>query len=136
MKNLRRSFRLSEKIINDEYEDDIEYLKHRINYLNKLFKGYTKKNKYCDKNIKCHGIETIKFLFVHHEELCLYLTNYQQYQSFSDKTLLTLNEYLERIRAELTSLRNKQYCKLTVDAVFRLKMTLMIREPYILKVKT
>ena len=69
----------------------VSILKARVNYLNNFFKKYVKKNKHCDKNIKYHGIETIKFLFECHDDFCLYPTNYQQYQPFSDKTLLTLN---------------------------------------------
>ena len=62
-------------------------------------------------------LKTMMKIFV-----CIQLSNYQQHQSFSDKTLLTINEYLERIRPELIKLING-YCRveLIVDAVFRLK---------------
>ena len=43
IENLRKSLRSHEKIVNDEDEDDIEYLQEKINYLNNLFKGYIKK---------------------------------------------------------------------------------------------
>ena len=47
----------------------------------------------------------------------LYPTNYQQYQSFSGKTLLPLNEYLEKVRSELNKMSKN--CDISADAVFR-----------------
>ena len=79
-----------------------------------------KKIKNFDKYIKHHGIETVKFLFQDFDDYNPYPINYQQYQSFSDKTLLTLDEYFEKIRSELTRLINK-VCnvRLVVNLVFR-----------------
>ena len=72
------------------------------------------------KNIKYHGIETIKFLVENHNDCNLYLINCQQYQAFPDKALLTLNEYFERTRPELTRLVSKACkVKLVVNFVFR-----------------
>ena len=81
-----------------------------------MFESYSEKN-------KCNEIETIRYLFENGDEdhdLCL--INNQQHQSFSDKNLLTLNEYLERIRPKLTELMTK-HCKvkLNVIVVFRLE---------------
>ena len=134
LKSLKKLLELYEKIVDDEDEDDIYYLKDCINYLNNLFKGYVEKNKYLDKNIKYHGIETVKFLFENYDDYNLYLINCQQYQSFSDKNLLTLNQYLERIRPELIRLVNK-VCKvkLVVNFAFRSIKPLMIKETYTLK---
>ena len=81
-------------------------------------KLYVKKNKYHDKNIKYHGIETIRYLFEDYDEdFNLY---YQQYQSFSNKNLLPLNKYLQKIRSELIKIMNKK-SKVTVNTVFRSK---------------
>ena len=67
-------------------------MEDRINYLNSFKNGRLKQNQYQDKNIKYHGIETIRYLFHDDDEdYNLYPTNYQQYQSFSGKTLLPLN---------------------------------------------
>ena len=64
-------------------KDDIEYLQDRINSLNSLKNGYLKQNQYQDKNIKYHGIETIKYLLNDEDEdYNLYQINYQQYPSF------------------------------------------------------
>ena len=91
LSKLRRAIRDLEKIVIDKKEDDIEYLQDRINYLNSLKNGYAKQNQYQDKNIKYHGIETIRYLFNDDDEdYNLHPTNYQQYQSFSGKTLLRL----------------------------------------------
>ena len=81
-----------------------------------MFESYSEKN-------KCNEIETIRYLFENgDEDHDLYLINNQQHQSFSDKNLLTLNEYLERIRPKLTELMTK-YCKVKLDVivVFRLE---------------
>ena len=51
------------------------------------------------------------------EDYKSYLTNYQQYQSFSGKTLLPLNEYLEKVRPEL--IKMSKNCNISVNAVFR-----------------
>ena len=63
LSSLRKSLRNHEKIVYDEKEDDIEYLKDLINYLNSLKNGYLKQNQYQNKNIKYHGIEAIRYLF-------------------------------------------------------------------------
>ena len=63
LSSLRKSLRNHEKIVYDEKEDDIEYLKDLINYLNSLKNGYFKQNQYQNKNIKYHGIEAIRYLF-------------------------------------------------------------------------
>ena len=114
----RRAIRTHEKIFIDEKEDDVEYLQDRINYLNSLKNGYLKQNQYQDKNIKYHGIEIISYLFNDDDEdYNLYPTNYQQYQSFSCKTLLPLNEYLEKVRSELIKIKNCEV-NISVNAVF------------------
>ena len=51
------------------------------------------------------------------EDYKSYLTNYQQYQSFSGKTLLPLNEYLEKVRPEL--IKMSKNCDISVNVVFR-----------------
>ena len=118
LNNLRKAIRDCEKIVIDEKEDDIEYLQNRINYLNSLKNGYLKQNQYQDKNIKYNGIETISFLFNDDDEdYNLYLTNYQQYKSFSGKILLQLNEYLEKFKPELIKISKN--CNISVDAVFK-----------------
>ena len=47
------------------------------------------------------------------------MTNYQQYQSFSVNILLTLNEYLKKIRPELIKISKDCKVKLSVNVVFR-----------------
>ena len=120
LKYLRKRLRSDEKAAYDEDEDDIKCLQEIIDRLSKLKKHYIKKNKY-DKNIKYLWIETIKYMFENNDkDYNLYLTNYQQYQSFSSKTLLTPNEYLKKIRPELTKLISEDCkVKLSVNAVFR-----------------
>ena len=55
------------------------------------------------------------------EDNSIYKTN-QQYQSFSNKTLLPLDEYLENIRPGLIKLMIKNYeVELNVNLVFRSK---------------
>ena len=118
LSTLRRAIRGHEKIVIDKKEDDTEYLQDRINYLNSLKNRYLKQNQYQDKNANYHGIETIRYLFNDDDEdYNLYPTNYQQYQSFFDKTLLPLNEYLEKIRPEL--IRMSKNCNISADTVFR-----------------
>ena len=78
-------------VINDS-KNDIEYLQGRIDYSNNLLDSYTEKN-------KCNEMETVRYLFDDNDEdYELHLINNKQYQSFSDKTLLPFNEYLERIK--------------------------------------
>ena len=61
----------------------------------------------------------------HNEDDSLYKINHQQYQSFSGKKLLSLNQYLEQIRPKLTELMtNDCKVKLNVNAVFRSKINL------------
>ena len=72
------------------------------------------------KTLKSYGIETIRYLFEDNDEDCsLYLINYQQYQLFSDKTLLKLDEYLEKIWSGLTRLMINCKVNLNVNTVFR-----------------
>ena len=49
----------------------------------------------------------------------LYPINNQQYQSYSDKTLLKFDEYLEKIRPELTRLMINCKVNLNVNFVFK-----------------
>ena len=49
----------------------------------------------------------------------LYPINNQQYQSFSDKILLPLNKYLDKIRSELIKLMNDRKVKLVASSIFR-----------------
>ena len=114
------SLRSDKKVADDRKEDDMEYLQEMIDRLSRLKKHYIKQNQYYDQNIKYHGIETIKYLFENNEEdYNLYLINNQQCQSFSDKTLLKLDKYLEKIRLNLTKLINDCKVNLNVNAVFR-----------------
>ena len=53
------------------------------------------------------------------EDYNLYPTKYQQYQSFSSKILLTLDEYLERVRLDLIKMSKNCKLKLTVNTVFK-----------------
>ena len=118
LSKLRRAIRDHEKIVIDKKEDDSDYFQDRINYSNSLKNGYLKQNQYQDKNIEYHGIETIRHLFNDDgEDYNLYPTNYQQYQSFSGKTFLPLNEYLEKVRSE--SIKMSKNCDISADAVFR-----------------
>ena len=66
--NLKILLRIHEKIVYDEKEDDIEYLKERVDDLNCLKNGYFEENQYQDKNVKYRGIETIKYLFNDEDE--------------------------------------------------------------------
>ena len=92
--NLKKSLRSHEKIVANDFKNDIEYLQDRIDYLNNLFESYTQK--------KRNEIETTKCLFDNNDEdYDLYPINIQQYQSFSDKILLPFNEYLEKSRPKL-----------------------------------
>ena len=81
LSSLRKSLRNHEKIVYDKKEDDTEYLKDRINYLNNLKNEYFKQNQYQSKNIKYHGIETIRYLFNDDvdKDYNLYLIKDQQY---------------------------------------------------------
>ena len=89
--------------------------------MSKLLKSFVKKNKYHDHNIKYQRIETITYLFENDDEdYSFYPINHQQYQSFSSKVLLTLNEYLDKIRSEFTKLMGEDSkVKLSVNTVFR-----------------
>ena len=53
------------------------------------------------------------------EDYNLYPIKYQQYQSFSSKILLTLDEYLERVRLDLIKMSKNCKLKLTVNTVFK-----------------
>ena len=63
LSKLIKAIRDNDKIVNDENEDDIKYLQDRINYLNSLKNRYLNQNQHHDKNIRYHGIETIRYLF-------------------------------------------------------------------------
>ena len=52
------------------------------------------------------------------EDYNLYPRNYQQYQSLSCKTLLLLDEDLEKIRPELIEIKNCEV-NISADAVYR-----------------
>ena len=58
--NLKKSLRSHEKIVANDFKNDIEYLQDRIDYLNILFESYTQK--------KRNEIETIKCLFDNNNE--------------------------------------------------------------------
>ena len=51
------------------------------------------------------------------EDYNLYPTNHQQYQQFSGKALLPLNEYLGKVRPELIKISKN--CNISVNAVFK-----------------
>ena len=123
LKFLRKSFRKREKIVYDEKEDDIEYLKDNINKLKGLKNTYFNKNKYHDYKVEYFGTdETIRYLFESDgEDYNIYKIN-QEYHSFSGKTLLPLDEYLKRIRPELIKLMTKNYeAELNVNLALRSK---------------
>ena len=96
---LRKSLRKRKKIVYDEKEDDIKYFKDNIDELKGLKNTYFNKNKYHDYKVKYLGTdETIRYLFEDDgEDYNIYKIN-QQYQSFSNKILLLLDEYLEKTR--------------------------------------
>ena len=108
------------KAVYDDNEDDIKYLQEIVDRLSKLKNHYIETNQYHDHNVKYHGIETIKYLFENNDEdYNLYPTNYQQYQSFSSKTLLKLDEYLEKIRPEWIKIIKDCKVSLSVNIVFK-----------------
>ena len=119
-KILRRALRKHEKMADDKNEDNIEYLKDQVNSLKDLKNVYLKKDKYHNYNVKYFGSdETIRYLFKNDDEDYNVYKLHQQYQSFSGKTLLPLNEYLKRIRSKLTKLITKNCeVKLSVNFVF------------------
>ena len=98
VKILRKAIENCEKIVYNEEEDNIEYIKDNINELKNLKNTYFDRNKYHGYRAKYLGIEeTIKYLFEDDEEnYNIYEIN-QQYQSFSNKTLLPLDEYLKKL---------------------------------------
>ena len=64
LKSLRKALRKREKIVYDEKEDNIEYLKDNIDELKGLKNTYFNKNKYHDYKAKYLGIdEAIRYLF-------------------------------------------------------------------------
>ena len=97
VKTLRRAIRNREKFVYDE-EDNIEYIKDNVNELKNVKNIYFARNKYYGYRAKYLGTdETIKYLFEDDEEdYNIYEIN-KQYQSFFNKTLLPLNEYLKKI---------------------------------------
>ena len=69
VKILRKALRYCEKIVCDEEEDDIEYIKDNINELKNLKNTYFDRNKYHGYRAKYLGTdETIKYLFKDDEE--------------------------------------------------------------------
>ena len=105
VKFLRKAIRNREKIVYDEEEDDIKYTKDNINELKNLKNTYFDRNKYHSHRAKYFGTdETIKYLFEDDEEGYNIFEINQQYQSFSNKTLLPLDEYLKKIRPGLINL--------------------------------
>ena len=122
-KILRKAIRNREKIVYDGKEDDIEYIKDNINELMNLKNTYLERNKYHGYRAKYLGTdETVKYLFEEDEEnYNIYEIN-QQYQSFSNKTLLPLNEYFKKSRSGLINLITKNHeVELNVNLVFRSK---------------
>ena len=116
----RRALKKREKIVYDEKEDDIEYLKDNINELKGLKNNYFNKYKYHEHKVKYLGTdETIRYLFEHDDEdYNIYKVN-EQYQSFSNKILLLLNKYTEKIRPELIKLMTKDHeVELNANLVF------------------
>ena len=73
LSTLRKSLRNHEKIVYDEREDDIEYLKDRVNYLSSLKNGCLKQNQYQNKNITYHGIEFIRYLLNKMMKITIYI---------------------------------------------------------------
>ena len=95
-KILRKAIRKHEKIVCDEKEDNIEYLKDNIDQLKSLKISYFDKNKYHEYRAKYVGTdETIRYL------------------------LKDYDEYLEKIMPELINLITKNYeTELNVNLVF------------------
>ena len=123
---LRKAVRNRQKIVYDEEEDDIEYIKENINELKNLKNTYFDRNKYHGYRAKYLGTdETIKYLFEDDDEdYNIYKIN-QQYQSFSNKTLLPLDEYLEKISPGLINLMIKDHeVELNANLVFGSKHNL------------
>ena len=108
VKTLRKAIRNREKIIFDE-EDDIEYIKDNINKFKNLKNTYFDRNKYGYRAKSLGTDETIKYLFEDDEEDYNTSEINKQYQSFSNKTLLPLDEYLEKIRTGLINLITKNH---------------------------
>ena len=123
LKLLRKALRKREKILCDEKEDDIEYLKDNINELKGLKNTYFNKNKYHDCRVKYFDTdETIRYLLEDDDEDYNIYKKNQQHHSFVGKTLLILDEYLKKIRPELIKLMIKNYeAELNVNLVFRSK---------------
>ena len=120
VKILRKAIRNREKIVYDEEEDYIEYIKDNINELKNLKNTYFERNKYHGYRAKYLGSdETIKYLFEDDDEdYNIYKIN-QQYQPFSNKTLLPLDKYLKKIRPGLTNLMTKDHeVELNANLVF------------------
>ena len=120
---LRKAHRAREKTVCDEKEDDIEYLKDNIGELKVLKNNYFNRNKYHGYRAKYLGTdETIRYLFENDEEdYSIYKIN-QQYQSFSNTTLFSLDEYAEKIRSELIRLMIKNHkVELSVNLVIGFK---------------
>ena len=69
LKILRKVLTEREKIIYDNEEDDIEYLKYNIDQLKRLKISYFDRSKYHDHRVKYLGTdETIKYLFEDDDE--------------------------------------------------------------------
>ena len=63
----------------------------------------------------------------------LYPTNHQQYQSFSGKTLLPLNEYLEKVRPELIKIKN---CEVSINVNIVFKSTRNFNDKRTVQIKS
>ena len=120
LKFLRKALRKREKIVCDEKEDNIEYLKDNFNELKDLKNTYFNKNKYHDCRVKYFDTdETIRYLLEDDDEDYNIYKKNQQHQSFISKALLPLDEYLKKIRPELIKLMIKNYkAELNVNLVF------------------
>ena len=126
VKILRKAIRNSEKTVYDDEEDDIKYIKDNINESKNLKNTYFDRNKYHGQRAKYLGTdETIKYLFEDDEEdYNIYEIN-QQYQSFSNRTLLPLDDYFKKIRPGLINLITKNHeVDLNVNLVFSSKTNL------------
>ena len=117
-----------EKIVYDEEEDDIEYIKDNINELKNLKNTYFDRNKYHGYRAKYLGTdETIKYLFEDVEEdYNMYEIN-QVFSHFLTRLFLPLDEYFKKIRSGLIKLMTKNHeVELNVNLVFRSKKILIM----------
>ena len=118
LKILRKALGKREKIVYDEKEDDIEYLKDNIDELKGLKNSYFNKNKYHDYRAKYLGTdETIKYLFENDDE---------------DYNIYEINYLM--IRPELIKLITKNHeDELNANVVVGSKTSLVMSVMYLLK---